>query len=155
VYIRKTQATHHSLLVYCISKTVKNHNIYQHISQKNTQISTTEMETQQPSVEISSSPSAATPSEAPMMKSGGGKKLMNYGGGKRGLGKGKCNLRHRNKPQREVIQGVTKPAIRRLARRAGVKRISGHIYEESRGVLKVLTSLSASYLFIRLLGLFD
>ena len=33
--------------------------------------------------------------------------------------------------------GVTKPAIRRLARRGGVKRISGLIYEEVRGVLKV------------------
>ena len=30
-----------------------------------------------------------------------------------------------------------KPAIRRLARRGGVKRISGAIYEETRGVLKV------------------
>ena len=29
------------------------------------------------------------------------------------------------------IQGITKPAIRRLARRGGVKRISGLIYEES------------------------
>ena len=37
----------------------------------------------------------------------------------------------------EDIQGITKPAIRRLARRGGVKRISGLIYEETRGVLKV------------------
>ena len=35
------------------------------------------------------------------------------------------------------LQGITKPAIRRLARRGGVKRISGLIYEETRGVLKV------------------
>ena len=35
------------------------------------------------------------------------------------------------------IQGVTKPAIRRLARRAGVKRLSGLMYEEVRGILKV------------------
>ena len=33
--------------------------------------------------------------------------------------------------------GITKPAIRRLARRGGVKRISGLIYEEVRGVLKI------------------
>ena len=33
--------------------------------------------------------------------------------------------------------GITKPAIRRLARRGGVKRISGPIYEETRGVLKI------------------
>ena len=36
-----------------------------------------------------------------------------------------------------LIQGFTKPAVRRLARRGGVKRISGFIYEETRGVLKV------------------
>jgi len=35
------------------------------------------------------------------------------------------------------LEGITKPAIRRLARRGGVKRISGLIYEETRGVLKV------------------
>ncbi|KAL3087746.1 hypothetical protein niasHT_029510 [Heterodera trifolii] len=38
---------------------------------------------------------------------------------------------------RDNIQGITKPAIRRLARRGGVKRISGLIYEETRSVLKV------------------
>ena len=38
---------------------------------------------------------------------------------------------------RDNIQWITKPAIRRLARRGGVKRISGLIYEETRGVLKV------------------
>ncbi len=36
-----------------------------------------------------------------------------------------------------ACSGITKPAIRRLARRGGVKRISGLIYEETRGVLKV------------------
>ncbi|PAV84786.1 hypothetical protein WR25_17786 [Diploscapter pachys] len=36
------------------------------------------------------------------------------------------------------LQGITKPAIRRLVvRRGGVKRISGLIYEETRGVLKM------------------
>ena len=38
---------------------------------------------------------------------------------------------------RDNIQGITKPAIRRLARRGGVKRISSLMYEETRGVLKV------------------
>ena len=37
----------------------------------------------------------------------------------------------------DVSLGITKPAIRRLARRGGVKRISGLIYEETRGVLKI------------------
>ena len=49
--------------------------------------------------------------------------------------------RHR-KVLRDNIYGITKPAIRRLARRGGVKRISGLIYEETRGVLKqFLTNL--------------
>ena len=34
---------------------------------------------------------------------------------------------------RDNIQGITKSAIHRLARRDGVKRISGLIYEETRG----------------------
>eukprot|EP00928_Gymnodinium_smaydae_P021146 TRINITY_DN1822_c1_g3_i1.p3 TRINITY_DN1822_c1_g3~~TRINITY_DN1822_c1_g3_i1.p3 ORF type:complete len:113 (-),score=25.33 TRINITY_DN1822_c1_g3_i1:103-441(-) len=51
-----------------------------------------------------------------------------------GVGKGGAQ-RHR-KVLRDNIQGITKPAIRRLARRGGVKRISGLIYEETRGVLK-------------------
>lgn len=44
--------------------------------------------------------------------------------------------RHR-KILRDNIQGMTKPALRRLARRGGVKRISGTVYEETRSVLKV------------------
>jgi len=43
--------------------------------------------------------------------------------------------RHR-KVLRDNIEGVTKPAIRRLARRAGVKRIAGNVYDKSRTVLK-------------------
>jgi len=38
---------------------------------------------------------------------------------------------------RDSIQGITKPAIIRLARRGGVKRMSSLVYEETRGVLKV------------------
>lgn len=37
---------------------------------------------------------------------------------------------------RDSIQGITKPAIRRLARRGGVKRISGLIYDEVRDTLR-------------------
>nr|AFY23221.1 histone H4.1 [Hematodinium sp. SG-2012] len=50
------------------------------------------------------------------------------------IGKG-GGKRHR-KVLRDNIQGITKPAIRRLARRGGVKRISGLIYEETRIVLR-------------------
>ena len=38
--------------------------------------------------------------------------------------------------RRDTIQGVTRPAIRRLARRGGIKRISGLVYKETHGVLK-------------------
>ncbi|XP_058811140.1 uncharacterized protein LOC131676031 [Topomyia yanbarensis] len=62
-------------------------------------------------------------------------KMTGRGKGGKGLGKGGAK-RHR-KVLRDNIQGITKPAIRRLARRGGVKRISGLIYEETRGVLKV------------------
>lgn len=62
-------------------------------------------------------------------------RLLSVGGkGGKGLGKGGAK-RHR-KILRDNIQGITKPAIRRLARRGGVKRISAMIYEETRGVLK-------------------
>ncbi|KAL1841180.1 hypothetical protein VTJ49DRAFT_7349 [Mycothermus thermophilus] len=43
--------------------------------------------------------------------------------------------RHR-KIVKDCIRGITKPAIRRLARRGGVKRISGMIYDEARDALK-------------------
>ena len=53
----------------------------------------------------------------------------------KGLGKG--GAKRHCKILRDNIQGITKPAIRRLARRGGVKGISGLIYEEARGVPKV------------------
>src|ERR1700760_1902703 len=52
-------------------------------------------------------------------------------------GRGKGGEKRHRKILRDNIQGITKPAIRRLARRGGVKRISGLIYEETRGVLKI------------------
>ncbi|MQM11121.1 hypothetical protein Taro_044024 [Colocasia esculenta] len=55
--------------------------------------------------------------------------------GGKGLGKGGAK-RHR-KVLRDNIQGITKSAICRLAWRGGVKRISGLIYEETRGVPKI------------------
>ncbi|KAL3691040.1 hypothetical protein R1sor_004691 [Riccia sorocarpa] len=59
------------------------------------------------------------------------------GRGKGGKGLGKGGAKRHRKVFRDNIQGITKPAIRRLARRGGVKRISGLIYEETRGVLKI------------------
>ncbi|XP_041484746.1 histone H4-like [Lytechinus variegatus] len=63
------------------------------------------------------------------------------GRGKGGKGLGKGGAKRHRKVLRDNIQGITKPAIRRLARRGGVKRISGLIYEETRGVLKVSDTL--------------
>ena len=74
--------------------------------------------------------------------------MSGRGKGGKGLGLTGAAIRRRNRALygnwwgpgailRDNIQGITKPAIRRLARRGGVKRISGLIYEETRGVLKV------------------
>ena len=69
-------------------------------------------------------PSATSP---PLTSSG-------RGSGGRGVGRG-GGMRCR-KVLKDNISGVTKPAIRRLARRGGVKRISGLIYDEIRKVLR-------------------
>jgi histone H3 len=61
--------------------------------------------------------------------------MSGRGKGGKGLGKGGAK-RHRKRLQDNIL-GITKPAIKRLARRGGVKRLSGLIYEETRGVLKV------------------
>ena len=71
------------------------------------------------------------------------------GRGKGGKGLGKGGAKRHRKIMRDNIQGITKPAIRRLARRGGVKRISGLMYEETRSVLKVFLEIvikdSATY----------
>ena len=58
------------------------------------------------------------------------------GKGKGMGGKGGKRLTKRGNHLRNNIEGVTKPAIRRLARRGGVKRISGLIYEDGRKCLR-------------------
>ena len=60
--------------------------------------------------------------------------MTGRGKGTQGLGRGGAK-RHR-RILRDNIQGVTKPAIRRLARRGGVLRIAGLVYEEIRGALR-------------------
>ena len=64
------------------------------------------------------------------------------GQGKGGKGVGKLGAKRNKKTSRASIEGITKPAIRRLARRGGVKRISSFIYDDSRQVLKVMASLT-------------
>eukprot|EP00801_Mesodinium_rubrum_P004758 Mrub_04761.p7 GENE.Mrub_04761~~Mrub_04761.p7 ORF type:complete len:109 (+),score=17.24 Mrub_04761:841-1167(+) len=65
---------------------------------------------------------------------------MKKGQGKGAKGLGKVGIsgkrHHRKKMTKDSIQGITKPAIRRLARRGGVKRISALIYDETRTVIK-------------------
>merc|ERR1712000_24788 len=58
-------------------------------------------------------------------------------GRKAGKGLGKGGAKRHRRILRDNIQGITKPCIRRLARRGGVKRLSGFIYEEVRGCLKM------------------
>ncbi|XP_067415041.1 histone H4-like [Emydura macquarii macquarii] len=57
--------------------------------------------------------------------------------GKGGKELGKGGAKHHWKVLRDNIQGITKSAICRLAQRGEVKHISGLIYEETWGVLKV------------------
>ncbi|KAF0913240.1 hypothetical protein E2562_020394 [Oryza meyeriana var. granulata] len=59
------------------------------------------------------------------------------GRGKGGKRLGKGGAKWHRKVLRDNIQGITKPAIRRLARRGGMKRISRLIYKETCGVLKI------------------
>ena len=64
---------------------------------------------------------------------------LGKGKGGKGVGKGVGKVaakRHARKTNRPLLEGVTKPAIRRLARRGGVKRISFFIYDYARDVLK-------------------
>ena len=59
--------------------------------------------------------------------------------GKSGKAYGKLSSNKRPRGSnrlRPLIEGITKPAIRRLARRGGVKRISFGIYKEIRDVLE-------------------
>ena len=59
-------------------------------------------------------------------------RALTSAGGKGGKGLGKGGAKRHRKILRDNIQGITKPAIRRLARRGGVKRISASQYPESR-----------------------
>ncbi|CAD6981728.1 unnamed protein product [Tilletia controversa] len=54
----------------------------------------------------------------------------------RGKGKGMGGARRHVRILRDNIKGITNPAIRRLARRGGVKRISAGVYDEVREVLR-------------------
>ncbi|KAF4996218.1 hypothetical protein FGRMN_4630 [Fusarium graminum] len=92
-----------------------------------------------PSIAQRGGPSSARPRPVPNYSGGKvvaiqKKGIVRQGGGKTILG----GKRHR-KVLRDSVKGVNdpaKPAIRRLARRGGVKRISAGIYDEIRLALK-------------------
>lgn len=68
-----------------------------------------------------------------------GSQLSSFGGkgGKgKSIGKGKMFAKRHGRQTKDPLLGATKPAIRRLCRRGGVKRINGLVYEETRGILK-------------------
>ena len=58
------------------------------------------------------------------------------GRGKGGKGLGKGGAKRHRKILRDNIQGITKPAIRRLARRGGVKRISASMFNYLDGLTR-------------------
>ena len=70
-----------------------------------------------------------------------------HGRGKGGKGLGKGGAKRHRKVLRDNIQGITKPAIRRLARRGGVKRISGLVYEEV-STINIITLWLSTNIFI-------
>merc|ERR1712007_155943 len=63
------------------------------------------------------------------------KMAVGFGKGGKGVGKVAAK-RHSKKANKPLLEGITKPAIRRLARRGGVKRISFFIYDYTRDILK-------------------
>ena len=56
------------------------------------------------------------------------------GRGKGGKELDKGGAKRHRKVLRDNMQGITKPAFRRVARRGGVKRISGLVYGDSRRI---------------------
>ena len=70
------------------------------------------------------------------------KVVVDVGDGSKGKGKGKGKTqggalkRRTRRVLLDAVHGIPRAAINRLAKRGGVQRLSGMIYEESRGVLK-------------------
>jgi len=55
---------------------------------------------------------------------------------KRHKGTGQSGSKRHRKNTKTVLQGITSAAIHKIARRSGVKRISGLVYDVTRNVLK-------------------
>ena len=54
-----------------------------------------------------------------------------------GKGGGKGDMKRMRKVLKDSITGITRPVMCRLARRGGVRRIAGLVYDDIRGVLKI------------------
>ncbi|KAH0613319.1 uncharacterized protein H6S33_009699 [Morchella sextelata] len=85
-----------------------------------------------PNAAASSSAAAARSTLGQGLGKGG---LVKGRAGVGGKGLGKALAKRHRKVMKDTIRGITKPDIRRLARRGGVKRISAQIYEEARHAL--------------------
>lgn len=66
----------------------------------------------------------------------GGSKAKAAASPAKGKGSAKGAAKRHKKTFRNEIKGISKPALRRLARRAGVKRISAAVYEDARSVVR-------------------
>ena len=65
-----------------------------------------------------------------MARGGSGAKIAPIAAAKKGLGSGRKGLKRLPRTIRDGSSALNRPALRRLARRAGVKRIDVGIYEE-------------------------
>ena len=64
---------------------------------------------------------------------------------KRNKGTGQAGAQRRRKQTKTVCEGILVSSIRKLARRGGVKRISGLVYEVTRDILKKFVNYVLRY----------
>ncbi|KAF5673572.1 histone h4 [Fusarium heterosporum] len=92
-----------------------------------------------PSIAQRGGPSSARPRPVPNYSGGKVVALQKKGIVRQGAGKTIMSGKRHRKILKDSVNGINapaKPAIRRLARRGGVKRISAGIYDEIRGALR-------------------
>ncbi|KAK7449102.1 histone H4 [Colletotrichum acutatum] len=89
-----------------------------------------------PAVAIRGGPWASSASSSARGKRGTASKANQGGKGKTVLRNAGTGAKRHRKPMRDCIRGITRPAIRRLARRGGVKRISAMVYDDVRSAMK-------------------
>lgn len=84
--------------------------------------------------ETKDQPVKAAPAQAPRPSHGG--KSNKHIAIARPAGKAPPAMRRHRRVLRDNIKGITNPGIRRIARRAGCKRIAGDLYEHNRQWLR-------------------